>query len=190
LKLFTPVGRRKFFLRLLFLLTGLLFIAAGCIRTSSTNVGTIQDSSAKYYNLEISIVPANTGTVEASLSGSSFTYGTRITFIPTASAGYEFCRWGISLSPGSQIVSGGVDSPLKIDMNSNKVITAYFGISPAVDMSMLNGDTTVRLIDVRPKANYEKEHIPGAISIPFEEIFTRYAEIPIGSRVIVYSDCL
>ncbi|HXY74179.1 MAG TPA: rhodanese-like domain-containing protein [Dehalococcoidales bacterium] len=75
-------------------------------------------------------------------------------------------------------------------MNSNKVITAYFGISPAVDMSMLNGDTTVRLIDVRPKANYEKEHIPGAISIPFEEIFTRYAEIPIGSRVIVYSDCL
>jgi len=190
LKSIQPVVHRVLFQSGLIVLTGLVLFTAGCAGSRDKNEATTQDSKTNYYSLAVSIVPASTGTVEMSPSGSSFIYGTRITLNPTASAGYEFCRWGISLSADTQINSGGVDSPLKIDMNSNKVVTAFFGISPAVAKSMLSSDAAIKLIDVRPKANYDQEHLPGAISIPFEYISTRASEIGSkDSRVIVSSDC-
>jgi rhodanese-related sulfurtransferase/DNA-binding transcriptional ArsR family regulator len=44
----------------------------------------------------------------------------------------------------------------------------------------------VTLIDVRPRAEYEAGHIPGAISVPVAELKRRLGEIPDRSEVIAY----
>ncbi|MFI6510347.1 ArsR/SmtB family transcription factor [Streptosporangium sp. NPDC050855] len=46
-------------------------------------------------------------------------------------------------------------------------------------------DKTV-LIDVRPALEYAAAHIPGAISIPLEELRARMDEVPVGHEFIVY----
>ena len=46
------------------------------------------------------------------------------------------------------------------------------------------GDATV--VDVRPVAEYEAGHIPGALSIPVAQLRRRLGEIPKGREVIAY----
>lgn len=42
------------------------------------------------------------------------------------------------------------------------------------------------LVDVRNREGYQKEHIPGAVSIPEDELENRLNEIPRDKEVIVY----
>jgi rhodanese-related sulfurtransferase/DNA-binding transcriptional ArsR family regulator len=49
---------------------------------------------------------------------------------------------------------------------------------------MRDGDVTV--VDVRPTAEYEAGHIPGALSIPAPELKHRFGEIPKRKEVIAY----
>jgi rhodanese-related sulfurtransferase len=42
------------------------------------------------------------------------------------------------------------------------------------------------LIDVRNREGYNKEHIPGAVNIPRDELMSRLGEIPKDKEVIVY----
>jgi rhodanese-related sulfurtransferase len=44
-------------------------------------------------------------------------------------------------------------------------------------------------IDLRPEADFRAGRLPGARSIPFEEMLKRYAEIPRTGRVILYCAC-
>lgn len=44
----------------------------------------------------------------------------------------------------------------------------------------------VLLIDVRPKEEYEKGHIPGAISIPFEELEKHLSSLPVDKEIVAY----
>ena len=44
----------------------------------------------------------------------------------------------------------------------------------------------VIVIDVRPSEEYEAAHIPGALSIPLDELNSRLAEIPADSEVVAY----
>lgn len=44
----------------------------------------------------------------------------------------------------------------------------------------------VLLIDVRSKEGYQKEHVPGAVNIPEEELEARLGEIPKDKEIIVY----
>lgn len=44
----------------------------------------------------------------------------------------------------------------------------------------------VSVIDVRPVQEYEAGHIPGAISIPIDELETRLSEIPKHQQVVAY----
>jgi rhodanese-related sulfurtransferase len=46
------------------------------------------------------------------------------------------------------------------------------------------GDVTV--LDVRPRAEYEAGHIPGAISVPLEDLEHRLSEIPSNQPVVAY----
>jgi Rhodanese-like domain len=57
-----------------------------------------------------------------------------------------------------------------------------------VKNKMENGSIFV-LIDVRSKADYDKSHIVGAVSIPIQELDTRYTEISQESEIIVYGAC-
>lgn len=49
---------------------------------------------------------------------------------------------------------------------------------------MKNG--TVTLIDVRPKDEYELMHIPGANSIPIEELEKHLSELPSNQEIVAY----
>jgi rhodanese-related sulfurtransferase len=46
------------------------------------------------------------------------------------------------------------------------------------------GDVTV--LDLRPRLEYEAGHIPGAVSIPLDELATRLAELPIARDIVAY----
>lgn len=59
------------------------------------------------------------------------------------------------------------------------------GISlPELKEKMENGE--VLLLDVRPREEYEKEHIPGAVSIPIEELEEKLASLPPDCNVVAY----
>jgi rhodanese-related sulfurtransferase/DNA-binding transcriptional ArsR family regulator len=47
-----------------------------------------------------------------------------------------------------------------------------------------NGEVTV--IDVRPVEEYAAAHIPGAVSIPLEELQQRLAELPAEQKIVAY----
>lgn len=42
------------------------------------------------------------------------------------------------------------------------------------------------IVDVRPQPDYEKDHIVGAINIPFFEMEQRYAELPKDKWLVFY----
>jgi len=44
----------------------------------------------------------------------------------------------------------------------------------------------VVLLDVRPVAEYRAGHLPGAVSIPLDELAGRVAELPAGREVVAY----
>jgi len=44
----------------------------------------------------------------------------------------------------------------------------------------------VLVLDVRPREEYEAGHIPGALSIPLDELRTRLGELPAGQEVVAY----
>jgi len=46
------------------------------------------------------------------------------------------------------------------------------------------GDVTV--VDVRPGEEYTAGHIPGAVSIPVDELADRLAELPAGTTIVAY----
>jgi rhodanese-related sulfurtransferase len=56
----------------------------------------------------------------------------------------------------------------------------------------LSSGEPVILVDVRPKAAFEKSSIPGAVSAPLEELAYRQLELDINSEVIVFTtgDCV
>ena len=54
----------------------------------------------------------------------------------------------------------------------------------------LDAGADVVVVDVRGKEDFDEGHIPGAISIPWEELEARYTELPHGEEIITYcSDC-
>jgi rhodanese-related sulfurtransferase len=44
----------------------------------------------------------------------------------------------------------------------------------------------VTVLDVRPTEEYEGGHIPGAVSIPLDELAARLAELPDGGQIVAY----
>ena len=53
-------------------------------------------------------------------------------------------------------------------------------------LSRLARDGQVTVLDVRPTAEYEAGHIPGAISVPLEDLEHRLSEIPGDQPVVAY----
>ncbi|TCP57176.1 ArsR family transcriptional regulator [Tamaricihabitans halophyticus] len=47
-------------------------------------------------------------------------------------------------------------------------------------------DPGTLLLDVRSAADYADGHVPGAVSVPFEQLADRLAELPTGGKVIAY----
>jgi rhodanese-related sulfurtransferase len=52
-------------------------------------------------------------------------------------------------------------------------------------MERMENDNVV-LLDVRPREEYDTEHIPGALSMPVEELEQQLSELPAGVDIIAY----
>ena len=72
------------------------------------------------------------------------------------------------------------------------VVRAYFG-APG-ELEPIGRDELVRrarsgevvLLDLRPREEYEAGHIPGAVSIPLEELEEQLALLPPGTEIVAY----
>jgi predicted sulfurtransferase len=50
----------------------------------------------------------------------------------------------------------------------------------------LDAGADIIVVDVRTKEDFDEGHIPGAVSIPWEEIEDRYTELPRDKEIITY----
>lgn len=50
----------------------------------------------------------------------------------------------------------------------------------------LDAGADIVIVDVRSKEDFDEGHIPGAVSIPWEEIEARYTELPRDKEIITY----
>ena len=187
-------GKKSLFIGIL-----ALIVTEGCScgTTNSPDTTPSDNSSsnttpAQHYSLSVSIIPSGSGAVAVVPPGGAVVPGTEVTLIATALKEYRFDHWGGDTSDTSNTIA--------VIMDSNKEILAYFAstttapayaptISAAAAKAVLDADPNAVFVDLRPKADYDKEHIPGAISIPFDELERRYSGIPVGRPVIIYSQC-
>jgi hypothetical protein len=56
--------------------------------------------------------------------------------------------------------------------------------TPADELKKELDAGTVRIIDVRPAANFEKETIPGAINVPLDRLETYLQTLPKDTRIV------
>jgi rhodanese-related sulfurtransferase/DNA-binding transcriptional ArsR family regulator len=54
------------------------------------------------------------------------------------------------------------------------------------ELQRLGKTTTLTVLDVRPREEYTAGHIPGAVSIPLDELADRLAELPDDGRIVAY----
>ncbi len=75
---------------------------------------------------------------------------------------------------------------------AREIIDGYFRdpevLEPVHSADLLDrlGAGEVTVLDVRPPDEYAAGHIPGAISMPFEEIEQRLAELPSDGEIVAY----
>jgi rhodanese-related sulfurtransferase len=50
----------------------------------------------------------------------------------------------------------------------------------------LDAGADIVIVDVRSKEEFDESHIIGAVSIPWEEIESRYTELPRDKEIITY----
>ena len=54
---------------------------------------------------------------------------------------------------------------------------------------LLEGGEKFVFVDLRPAGDFQKAHLPGALSIPITELAKRIDEIPKAGRVVLYCAC-
>ena len=56
----------------------------------------------------------------------------------------------------------------------------------AAELKTRLDNNDVVLLDVRPQSEYETAHIPGAVSLPWEEVIHRQQELPLDKKIVAY----
>jgi len=79
---------------------------------------------------------------------------------------------GPAVSPAQESVPGTADEVPRITPNELK--------------RFLDAGQDVIVVDARSRASYDHLHIPGALSIPLDEIEARYDELPKGKKIVLY----
>jgi len=77
-------------------------------------------------------------------------------------------------------------------LEMREIVERYF--SEREDLESVEGDELVdrlendevTVIDVRPREEYENGHLPGAISVPLEELEERLDELPDDEEIVAY----
>jgi rhodanese-related sulfurtransferase len=55
--------------------------------------------------------------------------------------------------------------------------------------AFLDAREKLTLVDLRPVKDFQKTRLPGARSVPMQELDKRFHEIPKSGRVVLYCDC-
>lgn len=76
----------------------------------------------------------------------------------------------------------------EVERLTAQYLTARDTLSPVsfAELQRLVRRGEVTLIDVRPRAEYEAGHIPGALSVPIAELPGRIAELPKRKEIVAY----
>lgn len=76
----------------------------------------------------------------------------------------------------------------EVEQVARRYIDGRDGLEPVslAELRRLARDGAVTIIDVRPRAEYEAGHIPGALSIPVAELGERLRELPRDREVVAY----
>jgi rhodanese-related sulfurtransferase len=75
---------------------------------------------------------------------------------------------------------------------TEQAAVAYLGdvaaLEPVAQDELLRrlNDGQVLVLDVRPEAEYAAGHIPGAVSVPHDQLAARLAELPAGAEIVAY----
>ena len=67
--------------------------------------------------------------------------------------------------------------------------TAYLGLDAEQvtrDELLRRANTGITVLDVRPREEYAAGHIPGALSVPLDELPNRLAELPADQEIVAY----
>ena len=139
------------------------------------------------YQVSIVIHPPGAGIVTTEPPGDLIDAGTEVTFISVPEYEFSFDHWRIDGELSENITP--------VTLNSNIVVDAYFSpniekIPPQVVQDYIDKENEIVLVDVRPFEDFQKDHIPGAISIPSDEIKSRWNEIPPDKITFVYASCM
>jgi len=59
-------------------------------------------------------------------------------------------------------------------------------LTPQEVKSLLETGEQIVFVDTRSRAAYEQDHIPGALSIPLDDVETRYSELPKDKQIVLY----
>ena len=94
----------------------------------------------------------------------------------------EVCRFFMALRGLAETRLAEVDRVARAYFESRGAMEAVAG--DELLRRVRKGEVTV--VDVRPPEEYRAGHIPGAISIPVEELEARLGELPAGREVIAY----
>jgi rhodanese-related sulfurtransferase len=62
-------------------------------------------------------------------------------------------------------------------------------VSPEEVRQRLDGRNQPVLVDLRPREEFQKAHLPGARSVPLPELRRRHREVPRTGRVVLYCAC-
>jgi rhodanese-related sulfurtransferase len=62
-------------------------------------------------------------------------------------------------------------------------------IAPERVKQLLDAGEKVQFIDLRPENEFRKSRLPGARSLPIDEVAKRFGEVPKTGRVVLYCDC-
>lgn len=83
-----------------------------------------------------------------------------------------------------------LDHPAQRPISAQEYMRAkldYEMTPTALNMDLSRSAAKLLVIDVRDKPSYDKEHVPGAISIPEYEIRHRAPSLPKDKTLVVYS---
>lgn len=97
-------------------------------------------------------------------------------------AGEAVCRFWFALRDLARERLADIDRAVAAYLAGEPELTA---ISRGELISRMEAGDVV-LLDVRPEAEFRAGHIPGAVSVPLEELASRIADLPAGRQVVAY----
>lgn len=68
-------------------------------------------------------------------------------------------------------------------------LTYFLPIAPDRAKALLESGETVVFIDIRNPDDFKRERLPGARSIPLNELSAQHAKVPRSGRVVLYCTC-